>query len=96
MRLEDIPDLVRPGFGLTDRLYLAHSKSDLFRDAAQSAERSRDNGYLAGYFPLCEAETRLGRLVEARDTLIQLQDRLNRIHPLKNASSEESFPTCRA
>jgi hypothetical protein len=68
VRYGDIPDLVRLGFTLTERSYVASSRSDLFANAAKSAQQRRDDWYLEGYFPLCEANIRLGHLPNARDT----------------------------
>ena len=91
VRLEDIPDLVRLGFTLTERSYVANSMSDLFAHAARSAQQTRDDWYLEGYYPLCEANIRLGHLANARDTLTTAEDMLNRIRPTQEASSEEKF-----
>jgi thiol-disulfide isomerase/thioredoxin len=91
VRLEDIPDLVRLGFTLTERSYAANSRSDLFANVARSAQRTRDDWYLQGYFPLCEANIRLGRSAYSKDELATLEDILNRMRPAEQASSEEKF-----
>ena len=90
-RLEDIQDLVRLGFALTERIYDANSKSDLYANAARSAQQTRDSWYLWGYFPLLEAHIRLGQFANAKDTLAQAEDALNRTRPTENASSEDEF-----
>lgn len=91
VHFEDIPELVRLGFALTERSYVVNSRSDLFANASQSAQRTRDDWYLEGYFPLCEANIRLGRSANSKDELATLEDILNRMRPTEQASSEEKF-----
>ena len=90
-RLEDIQDLVRLGFALTERIYAANSKSDLYANATRSAQQTRDSWYLWGYFPLLEAHIRLGQFANAKDTLAQAEDAVNRTRPIEKASSEDKF-----
>jgi thiol-disulfide isomerase/thioredoxin len=90
-RLEDIQELVRLGFALTERTYTANSKSDLYANAIRSAQQTRDSWYLWGYFPLLEAHIKLGQFANAKDTLAQVEDALNRTRPSDKASSEDKF-----
>ena len=90
-RLEDIQDLVRLGFALTERIYAANSKSDLYANAARSAQQTRDSWFLWGYFPLLEAHIRLGQFANAKDTLAQAEDALSRTRHTEKASSEDRF-----
>jgi thiol-disulfide isomerase/thioredoxin len=91
VRLEDVPALVRAGFALTDRIYSNDAKSDLYVGHAESAAAQRDTWYLYGYFSLAEALTRLGQLPSAADTLLQIEDKIDKTRPREGASSGEKF-----
>jgi len=91
VRLEDVPELVRAGFALTDRIYSNDAMSDLYVGDAESAAARRDNWYLYGYFSLAEALTRLGQLPSAASTLLQIEDKIDKTRPREGASSEEKF-----
>jgi thiol-disulfide isomerase/thioredoxin len=91
LRLEDVPALVRAGLALTDRTYSNDAKSDLYVGHAESAVARRDSWYLYGYFPLAEALIRLGQLPSATNTLLQIEEKIDKTRPSEGASSGEKF-----
>jgi thiol-disulfide isomerase/thioredoxin len=91
VRLEDVPELVRAGFALTDRVYSSNAKSDLYVGHAESAVARRDSWYLYGYLPLAEALIRLGQLPRAEGTLLQIEEKIDKTRPREGASSGEKF-----
>jgi thiol-disulfide isomerase/thioredoxin len=91
VRLEDVPALVRAGLALTDRIYSKEAMSDLYVGHAESAAARRDSWYLYGYFSLAEALTRLGQLPSAADTLLQIEEKIDKTRPREGASSGEKF-----
>jgi thiol-disulfide isomerase/thioredoxin len=89
MRLEDVPSLVQEGLALADRMYAGRANSDLSADSAASAGTMRDTFFLYGMFPLVEAYIRMGKMPSAKDTLLQVDDRIREMRPAETASSEE-------
>jgi thiol-disulfide isomerase/thioredoxin len=87
IHFEDIPDLVLAGFAIAERRMSPAAYSDL-RGTPEGLEQRRSMSYMYGFMPLAEAYARLGRLNSAKDTLLQIEEKLAKMRPKDDAPGE--------